>query len=231
MKPFTVQNTRNRRAIQLHGVHLAPPYSKGKSTMDLTLEELLDPQCVRLFKVGRLQLIRGEMPEELGQALLDVVEREGKDIVDGIHFEVKPEIVPEPLGVDTSMRPVETKDEKEARILLQDEPTLENVVDDIATFVEEKLRASPEEEEVVVLPEEEVLVVEEEVPMDRIDDERSAELEGEELAEDSGLHTYESLKEFTVSRLRKLAKSLKIKSSGSEDELIQRILDHQNGGS
>lgn len=42
-------------------------------------------------------------------------------------------------------------------------------------------------------------------------------------------HTFESLKALTVTELRKIAKGHKIKSSGTEDELIQRILDHQAG--
>ena len=42
-------------------------------------------------------------------------------------------------------------------------------------------------------------------------------------------NTAESLKALSVSELRKIAKGYKIKSSGTEDELIQRILDHEAG--
>lgn len=42
-------------------------------------------------------------------------------------------------------------------------------------------------------------------------------------------NTVESLRELSITELRKMAKGYKIKSSGAEDELIQRILDHEAG--
>lgn len=50
-------------------------------------------------------------------------------------------------------------------------------------------------------------------------------------ADEKPRNTAESLKALTVSELRKIAKGYKIKSSGTEDELIQRILDHEAGES
>lgn len=41
--------------------------------------------------------------------------------------------------------------------------------------------------------------------------------------------TAEDLKAFTVVELRKIARGYKLKTSGSEDDLIQRILDHETG--
>lgn len=41
--------------------------------------------------------------------------------------------------------------------------------------------------------------------------------------------TAEDLKELTVVELRKIARGYKLKTSGSEDDLIQRILDHEAG--
>lgn len=42
-------------------------------------------------------------------------------------------------------------------------------------------------------------------------------------------NTEESLKALTVPELRKIAKGYKLKASGTEDELIHRILDHEAG--
>jgi hypothetical protein len=91
-KPYTVENQRPRRTVNLFGRILAPKGLGRNSQCDLSERELCSDSCVRLFKVGRLALVRGEMPAALVAALAD----DEEEVVEEPEVEVAPPPAPEP---------------------------------------------------------------------------------------------------------------------------------------
>jgi hypothetical protein len=60
-KPYTVENQRPRRTVNLYGSVLAPKGKGRTSCTDLDLEEVLGAPSLRLLAVGRLKVVRGDM--------------------------------------------------------------------------------------------------------------------------------------------------------------------------
>lgn len=120
-KPFTIENQRPRRTINVYGQVLAPKGHGQNAQVDLTKEELLGPGCLKFLTSGRAKLVRGEAPAALVAALSP--------------DEEAPVAVPEPELVIESEPVVEMKPVVEPEPVVEEElpPEPEPVVE--ATFI------------------------------------------------------------------------------------------------
>ncbi len=121
-KPYTVENQRPRRTVNLFGRVLAPRGSGRKSQMDVSEQELLSSSCVRLLRVSRIKLVRGEAPPAL-EALLSDGEEQEQPAPEPAPVEPTPAPTPEP---EPAPEP-EPEPEPVVEELPEEEPPAESV--------------------------------------------------------------------------------------------------------
>jgi len=184
-KPYTVENQRPRRTVNLYGTVLAPAGRGRTSCTDLSLDQVLGPACLRLLSVGRLRVVRGDMA---------LVEAELEKLA-------APE-EPTPIAVEEEPAPPakETKSEED--------------------------EDSGEEEEQPEVDE----VPESTTPEHAERGEEGSETdEGTQEPASSPQWTEEDLSGLGYRELQKLCKELEISAAGSTEDLIERILESQEG--
>lgn len=137
-KPFTVENQRPRRTINLFGRVLAPKGHGHNAQVDLSEDDLLSPACVRLFKAGRIALVRGTMPAELDAILNPPEEPEVEETPPPEHAETGEKGTADAEGTEepSDVIPISEQDDSK--------PELEPGMKVDGTPLEEELPAEPE---------------------------------------------------------------------------------------
>lgn len=145
-KPYTVENQRPRRTVNLYGSVLAPKGKGRTSCVDLDLEEVLGAPSIRLLAVGRLKVLRGDMAPiaaKLAELDSDAGEAAPTPEPPAPVVEVAPPApvevpeVQEPAPVEEPPPAVEEESAEEE--LVAEEPA-EEVVEDSSTWTYEELK-------------------------------------------------------------------------------------------
>ena len=150
-KPYTVENQRPRRTVQLPGVLLAPKGRGRTSRADLTLSDVLGSPCLRLLASGRLRVVRGEQTPVLDALAALAAADSGEEVVlvptpapAEVVIEEKPEPVPElPPVLDTPSSDEDGEDEGEPLEEVDSAPSEEEVAEELSapTWTAESLKA------------------------------------------------------------------------------------------